>query len=127
MVEVHGGATLEEVLVPLIELSLPSDTKRYEISLKKAAIEFSKRQPVVICLFSKTPLAELSIRFVGGRCDGCVVMGETSDNQNYQFDCSFIKYAGTYTFEVFYQDRCIYSDSFKAENAGMRVKQDDFF
>ncbi|MBQ1266753.1 MAG: BREX-4 system phosphatase PglZ [Proteobacteria bacterium] len=127
MVEVHGGATLEEVLVPLIELSLPSDTKRYEISLKKAAIEFSKRQPAVICLFSKTPLAELSIRFVGGRCDGCVVMGETSDNQNYQFDCSFIKSSGTYTFEVFYQDRCIYSDSFKAENAGMRVKQDDFF
>lgn len=125
-VETHGGATLEEVLVPMITFSLPSAVRHYEIILQTPVVKVSMRQPAVIRLFSKTPLPELSIRFTGGRFDRQVVFGESTDNRTYQISCDFIKTAGTYTFDVLYNNTCIYSSSFKAENMGMTEK-DDFF
>lgn len=55
-VEVHGGATLEEVLVPLITITLkPRDI---EITFIEDVIQIKGREPVAVTIFSNIPFSD---------------------------------------------------------------------
>lgn len=58
-VEAHGGATLEEVVIPIIELT----TKEIEIEITVLTpmIEYSFKQPPILKIFSKTALENVNI------------------------------------------------------------------
>lgn len=67
-VEVHGGATPEEVLVPIIQLSvMPAGI---EISIPTAVVEFSFKQVPTLEIFSKTELEQPRILFDSMWIDG---------------------------------------------------------
>lgn len=53
-VEVHGGATLEEVVVPIIEITKFAED--IEVSIIEKVITVSFRKKAAIRLFSKTKL-----------------------------------------------------------------------
>ena len=58
-VEVHGGATWEEILIPIIELKLKNDV--IEIKLVESEITASFRKKPTITLFSTSKLLDVSI------------------------------------------------------------------
>ena len=58
-VEAHGGATLEEVVVPIIELTVKGMT--IEISVITPVVEYSFKQQPVLKLFSKTMLSNVRL------------------------------------------------------------------
>ena len=124
-VETHGGATLEEVLVPLVIVTLPQNTDNIEIVNQSPQIKVGPKQCVKIQLFSKKAISELTIRFTG-KYNGQTVTGKSNDGQIYYFECHFIKTSGTYTFDILYRDNVIGQETVKAVSIGMQMN-DDFF
>ena len=126
-VEVHGGATLEEVLVPVIEINRPKRAIDYEISVCDDKIKVSARQPAVVKLFSKTKFQSLSMRLTDAKV-AAVYPGSSSNQQEFVFNCTGITRAGTWNFDVLRDGVCIKSGlTFTTVNAGMTTNDDDFF
>ena len=114
-IEVHGGATLEEVTVPVIEITYSPG--KIEIQLQTPKVKFDKRKAAVLKVFSKTKLKSLSveIRELKKRYDG-----KSSDGQNFKVEIPDFKRARKYTADV-YEENNLLSEGleFKAENSGM--------
>ena len=89
-VEAHGGGTLEEVVVPVITLSMP--TEEIEVQVEPKIIEYSFKQQPVLKLFSKTILTNVSVLINGKWYEA-----DTSvDGQNFSFTLAGLK-KGQYT------------------------------
>lgn len=114
-IEVHGGATLEEVTVPVIEITYSPG--KIEIELQTPKVKFRSHKAAVLKVFSKTKLKSLSveIRELKKRYDG-----NSSDGQNFTVEIPDIKRARNYTADV-YEENNLLSEGleFKAENSGM--------
>jgi len=114
-IEVHGGATLEEVTVPVIEITYSPG--KIEIELQTPKVKFRSHKAAVLKVFSKTKLKSLSveIRELKKRYDG-----KSSDGQNFTVEIPDIKRARNYTADV-YEENNLLSEGleFKAENSGM--------
>lgn len=111
-IEVHGGATLEEVVIPVIEIvEMPHDI---EIILMNDEVKFSRhKKNAVLQLFSKTPLDALSIRIkeLNNEYDGI------ANGQLFDFSIPELRKEGTYHIEVLYHGNALQSGfEFKAIN-----------
>lgn len=93
-VEAHGGGTLEEVVVPIIELSMP--TEEIEVQVETKIVEYSFKQQPVLKLFSKTILTNVSVLINGKwyEADASV------DGQNFSFTLIGLK-KGQYTADLY--------------------------
>lgn len=101
-VEVHGGATLEEVVVPIIEITKkPEDI---EITILDEVITVSFRKKASIRLFSKTKLKNLSVCI-----DGKFYLATEIDNNIYKVDMPNLKKAKHYKVDVYTSDNQIAS------------------
>lgn len=115
-VEVHGGATLEEVVVPIIEIIyMPEDIEIHLLDEDKQ-IKFSRRKKdAVIRLFSKTKLDNLSVRISGLNGE---YEGESSDGNTFTFALPELRKAGQYTVDVYYNNNKLKSSlEFTAVNS----------
>jgi hypothetical protein len=99
-VEVHGGATWEEVLVPVIELTLPG--RKIEIQLVNGTIIADYRTPAVLELFSTSNLYNVSVVVKGKRYET-----EKVDENHHQVILPNIKRPGDYVAEVFEGDNLV--------------------
>lgn len=119
-VEVHGGATLEEVLVPIIEFSLKPTN--IEIELKsKLPIEVSYRKKAVLSIFSKTKLTSVSVSVssVGNnRIKDKHYMATEGENNTYHVEMPDIKTAGEYTASVYSNGNFIADLKFSIKKEG---------
>lgn len=89
-VEAHGGGTPEEVIVPVITLSMP--TEEIEVQVEPKIIEYSFKQQPILKLFSKTILTNVSVLINGKWYEA-----DTSvDGQNFSFTLAGLK-KGQYT------------------------------
>ena len=118
-IEVHGGATLEEVTVPIIEII--SSPGEIEIQLQTPKIKFSKRKKAEIPklkIFSKTKLNSLSVEILKLKKR---YEGKSSDGQNFTVEIPDFKKEGKYTADV-YEDNNLLSKGleFKLENSDIR-------
>ena len=93
-VEVHGGATLEEVVVPIIEITKIIDD--IEVSILDKVITVSFRRKAAIRLFSKTKLKNVNVCV-----DGIFYEAQELDNNIYQVNMPQIKKAKHYTADVY--------------------------
>lgn len=115
-VEVHGGATLEEVLVPVIEISLGE--RHIEIIVESKTVKFTPMKKPVLKLFTSEKTKDLSILF-----ENEFYNAETSDNQNFEITLPKIRKKGEYKFNVYIGGNLIEKDlSFKAVNKAMQEK-----
>lgn len=89
-VEAHGGGTLEEVIVPVITLSLPSE--EIEVQVETKIVEYSFKQQPVLKLFSKTILTNASVLINGKWYEA----DASIDGQNFSFTLTGLK-RGPYT------------------------------
>lgn len=98
-VEAHGGATLEEAVVPIVELSMrPTNL---EIFIMDNVVEYSYKQKPVLTLFSKTPLNNMDILVRGSTGDGVRYTAQPSrDGQTFDFVMPEVR-RGTYSVSVY--------------------------
>ena len=89
-VEAHGGGTLEEVVVPVITLSLP--TEEIEVQVETKIVEYSFKHQPVLKLFSKTILTNASVLINGKWYEA----DASIDGQNFSFTLTGLK-KGQYT------------------------------
>lgn len=93
-VEVHGGATLEEVTVPIIELSyVPGDI---EIIVQTPLVMSSIRKPPIIEFYSTTKINDIVVN-VGNT----EYKANTTDGHSFSIEMSKRTRANTYTADVY--------------------------
>ena len=119
-IEVHGGATLEEVVVPIIEIIYAPD--EIEIKLLDEKVKFSRRKKdAVIRIFSKTELDNLSIRVSGLNGE---YEGKSTDGQTFIFELPELRKADKYTVDVYYNNNPLKSGlEFMAESTDFGEKK----
>lgn len=97
-VEVHGGASLEEVLVPVIVLSMKPDNVSY--AFVHSVIDFKAGQIVKLILFCNVPMKNPRLRVKGDFYDGTFA----ADAQHAEFTLDNIRRKGTYEAEIYEGD-----------------------
>lgn len=103
-VEVHGGATLEETVVPIIEITLMPE--KSEMYLVNSFISFHNKDIVAITIFSDINIAspQIYIKEFDNKkykCSGSV------DGKHYKFEIPDIKRSGHYTADLYDGDRLL--------------------
>lgn len=113
-VEAHGGATLEEIAVPVIELALvPLDM---EILIQTPVIQVSSRKKAAITFFSKTPLIDVSISINEKHYDV-----HTTDQHTFQAAIPDIRRVGTYKADIFSEGNLVWRGlEFTVEREGFK-------
>lgn len=122
-VEVHGGASLEEVLVPVIQISLASGTVELK-NLTETAYSSWDEDPSIE-IFSPAHIEALAIRFQG-RLYHSVPIGE----RKHKVTFDGFKKSGDYTADVLDGDDLIGEINFKIDKRSGGTKsseEDDFF
>lgn len=99
-VEVHGGATLEEVIVPIIEIT--RITNDIEVFILDEVITVSFRKKATIRLFSKTKLKNLTVCI-----EGIFYKAQELDNNIYQINMPQLKKAKHYVLDVYTSNNLI--------------------
>lgn len=116
-VEVHGGATLEEVIVPIVELTLADSNT--QVMLENNVIEVSyKVKPQLILLI--TPDCDT----ITASVNGTIYYAEKLEKSKYKVVMPELK-KGKYTIEVFENQNKIASKEFTIKTRGF-VERDLF-
>lgn len=103
-VEMHGGATLEEVVVPIIEIY--EKVSFAEIKVLGDVIKVSFKKKAVLHFFCSKKLSDCSIKI-----NGKSYATQSSDGFNYIVQLDDIKKSGEYKFEVWDKDELVSSDN----------------
>lgn len=116
-VEVHGGATLEEVTVPIVELTYI--TGEIEVSINsKLPIEISFRKKAELQLFSKTKLCGVTVCIHGKRIEDKYYDAEPQSDNLFLIQMPDVKYAGDYTMTVFTNNNPVAELPFSVKKEG---------
>ncbi|MCG8403243.1 MAG: BREX-4 system phosphatase PglZ [Firmicutes bacterium] len=119
-VEAHGGATLEEVVIPLIEVEL-FDSK-IEVSNITPATTASYKKNAEIVLFSKSLLKNVSVKVQGRQYSA-----EAIGNNKHKIVFPDIKRAGKYPTVVFEGDNQIGQVEFEVQCESVMTNDSDWF
>jgi hypothetical protein len=121
-VEVHGGASLEEVVVPVIELSLKDGSVTVKLVDETVAVDF--RTGTEIKLFFNSPVQEVSVVLSGKRYSASQI-----DANHYSVKLPDTKRAGDYSADVYAGDNLIGTIMIKAQGKSGKVNDafDDLF
>lgn len=117
--EIHGGATLEEIVVPFIEIEL-FDKTDLKVILNEQKITFNiKDKNAYITLYTTKKLNHVSVKV-----NGKPYSAETEDHQNFRVRLPDLNKAGQYSVQVF-TDNILIADrlSFTAEKEGMKIRK----
>ncbi len=119
-IEVHGGATLEEVVVPIIEITRPAAS--YEFKMSTPKIEYSKRKKnAQIKVYSKIKLDEISVAISGNEQR---IIAYANDGHNFTITLPDLKPSKKpYQVDVYVQDNLVMEGLlFEAENKDFKEK-----
>lgn len=120
-VEVHGGASLEEVVIPLITLSLDSSSVREIKLLNRNNIIADAKKGIEV---------ELYITGVSNRDNVKVAVGSSQyfgvfiDSTHYKFELSNIRRSGKYNAEIYVGDSLIGAVEINVKGKTGSVKSD---
>lgn len=118
--EVHGGASLEEVLVPVITITRKSAGLAFK--LKEEEILLIPKEPLKLVVSSAAPVANLRMNINGTFYDG---LPHLDDNRVYTFEIPEIKKRGEYTAHMYSGDENLGIDViFKTKK---KTKENDLF
>ena len=121
-VEVHGGASLEEVVVPVIELSLKDGSVTVKLVDETVTVDF--RTGTEITLFINSPMQDVSVVLDGKRYSAL-----QKDANHYSVKLLDTKRAGDYSADVYTGDNLIGKIMIKAQGKSGKVNDafDDLF
>lgn len=113
-VEVHGGASLEEVVVPIIELSLKNSDIAVELVSEFVTVDF--RTGTEITLFFNSPVKNVSVILNGKRYPALAI-----DGNHYRVALPDIKRARDYPADVYAGDNLIGKIQIKTQGKSGKV------
>lgn len=121
-VEVHGGASLEEVVVPVIELSLKDGSVTVKLVDETVTVDF--RTGTEIKLFFNSPVQNISAVLNGKQYSASQI-----DANNYSVKLPDTKRAGDYSADIYAGDNLIGKIMIKAQGKTGKVNDafDDLF
>jgi hypothetical protein len=121
-VEVHGGASLEEVVVPVIELSLKDGSVTVKLIDEIVTVDF--RTGTEIKLFFNSPVRDVSVVLNGKHYSASQI-----DANHYSVKLPDTKRAGDYSADVYAADNLIGKIMIKAQGKTGKVNDafDDLF
>ena len=121
-VEVHGGASLEEVVVPIIELSLKDGSVTVKLVDETVTVDF--RTGTEIKLFFNSPVQDVSVVLNGKPYSASQI-----DANHYSVKLPDTKRAGDYSADVYAGDNLIGNIMIKAQGKSGKVNDafDDLF
>ena len=122
-VEVHGGASLEEVVVPVIELTLADSSIQIALADKNLVSDF--KEGTSILLYVNKPITQtISLQVEGER-----YFGEKVDDNHYRINVANMKRAKTYSADVYVGDSLItrIDVTTKGKSASVNSDFDDLF
>lgn len=121
-VEVHGGASLEEVVVPIIELTLKNGNIMVKLVDENVTVDF--RTGTEIKMFLNIPVHNLSVVL-----NGKSYMASQIDDNHYVVKLPDMKRAGDYPADVYSGDDLIGQILIKAQGKSGKVNDafDDLF
>jgi hypothetical protein len=119
-VEVHGGATLEEVVIPIIEITLYDNKLEVSNTTPLTTASFKKNAEIV--LFSKNALKSVSVRVNGKQYSS-----DSVGNNKHKIVFPDIKRAGKYTADVFEGDNLIGQVEFEIQSESGNTKDSEWF
>jgi len=122
-IEVHGGASLEEVLVPIIEITLKNKSIDITNVTPEVEVDNFKRFPK-ITLFSSYSLENLSVCFKNRYYKA---KPNEQDKHKYCVEFDDFKTSGKYIADVYEGDNPIGKIEFSIKNKIGSEKDDDFF
>jgi hypothetical protein len=117
-VEVHGGASLEEVIVPIIEIT--REENNIEFVMKTKVVKFNVRKKnAIIAFFASYKIYDVSVAINGYR-----YKTNTSDDQNFKVNLTDLKKAGMYKVKIYSKNNLLNDKlTFKAEKEGMTTRK----
>jgi hypothetical protein len=116
-VEVHGGASLEEVIVPIIELSLKDES--VTVKLVNETVKVDNQTGTEIVLFFNSPMHDVSVVLEGRSYAAAQI-----DSNHYSVKLYDTKRAGDYSAEVYMGDNLIGQIVIKAQGKSAKVNSD---
>jgi hypothetical protein len=116
-VEVHGGASLEEVVIPVIELTLKNGS--ITVSLVEPSVTVDFRTGTTITLFSNTALTDVSVVLSGTHYSAVRI-----DDNHYKVTLPDTKRAGEYPADVYAGDDLIGKILIIAQSKSGKVNND---
>lgn len=121
-VEVHGGATLEEMVVPVIEFELLDKHVQVRLVEEEFNVTFRDAE-ITLQLFCASTLMSPSVRFGGIAYEAC-----SEGNETGRYLVRIPKpVAGDHVAAVYDDDTKINDVRFSVKSGGVQIKKDDFF
>lgn len=118
-VEVHGGATLEEVTVPVIELTYRTGDIEVTINSKLPVKICRYRKKIAeLQLFSKTKLGGVTVCINGKKLKNEYYDAEPQSDNLYLVQMPAIEIAGEYSMQVFSNDNPVAQLKFSVKKEG---------
>lgn len=122
-VEVHGGASLEEVVVPIITLSLKDNS--IVVNMVEDYVKADHRNGISVTIYvNKRINSALYLELLGNK-----YCGQKIDDNHYSVEIPEIKRAGKYSVGVFLDDNLLSQIEITAvgQSASMDTEFDDLF
>ena len=114
-VEMHGGATLEEVTVPIIEITDQLDN--VEIKVLDEVIKVSFKKKAVLHFYSSKKMTDVTVKV-----NGKSYPAFSDDKSNFTVELSDIQKSGVYKFEVWENSEIRSTDNeFKIEKESAKT------
>ncbi|MDO8872211.1 MAG: BREX-4 system phosphatase PglZ [Methanoregula sp.] len=116
-VEVHGGASLEEVVVPIIELSLKNGSVTVKLVDETVMVDF--RTGTEIKIFFNSPVQNISVVLNGKHYSASQI-----DAYHYSVKLPDTKRAGEYSADIYAGDNLIGNIKIRAQSKSGKVNDD---
>lgn len=117
-VEVHGGASLEEVLVPLIILER-IEGRTAHVSLTDERVLADRKTGVRFVIFVDVPVKALRVVFEGRN-----YAGKKQDAQHFVVQIADITHAGSYPLHVYEEEALLGMLDIEVQSKGFKVNDD---
>jgi hypothetical protein len=112
-VEVHGGATLEEVVIPIIEITKNPENLHIDVITKIVEAGYKKKQ--ILKFVSNYPINNISVRI-----NAKTYLAVSTDGLHFDAEIPDIKREKEYLFDVLSNNNILQRDlKFRLKTAGM--------
>lgn len=119
-VETHGGATLEEVVVPVIRITMNDTVWEFKVMNDDNKVVFSYKTQPVLVIWSKNELSNLSVKV-----NGKMYVGKPDiDKKTFRFELEKPEKACDCSADIYVSSNCVKQGvKFKLEREGVRKSQ----
>ena len=122
-VEVHGGASLEEVIVPIIKFTLKDDVAKPEITLLTSNPQYTHDMPPAVILYCPYKVSSLVMKI-----EGKSYVGTETEENKFEFVLEdIVRSRRIVTADCYEGDNYVKTFKFEISSKAVKTNNDDDF